>query len=86
MVATIHYLYLLFCSSLYARVVSKTTPDMFGGIIGAENGSALTPGPVAGSWNDERNGFVSMLVGSSASGYYFDDAIISELQDKLDNY
>ena len=73
-------------SSLYARVVSNTTPDIFGGIISVEDGSGLTADPVAGPWNDGRNGSVDVLINSSASGYFFDDDNIPGLRDKLDSY
>ena len=42
--------------------VSKTTSDLFGGITGAEDDSALTASPVAGPWNDASNGSVNVLV------------------------
>ena len=86
MMVRIHYMWLSFGSSLYARVVAKTAPDIFGGITGAEDGLALITGPVAEWWNDGSNGFVNVLVESGASVHNFYDAIISELQDKLDNY
>ena len=67
-------------------MVSKTTPDILGGITGAKDGSALTAGLIAGSWNNESNGSVNVLVASGALGHYFDDAIIPELREKLDSY
>ena len=66
MVATIQCLCLSFGSSLYVRVVSKTTPDIFEGITSVEDGSALTACPVAGPWNDGSNGSMNVLVDGGA--------------------
>ena len=86
MVTMIDYLWLSFVSSLYVRMVSETPFDNFGGITGAEDGSALTAGPVPGPWNDGSNTSVNILGNSGASGHYFDDASILGLRDKLDSY
>ena len=67
-------------------MVSKTTPDIFGGITGAEDGLALTAGPVEGSWNVGSYSSVNVLIDSGTSGHYIDDAIIPKLRDKLDSY
>ena len=67
-------------------MVSKTTPDIFGGITGAEDGSALTASPVVGPWNDRSNKSINVLVGSGSSGHYSDDAIIVGSWDKLDHF
>ena len=85
-VTMIQYMWLSFGSSRYAQVVSKTAPDIFGGITGAEDGSAITASPVAMPWTDGRNGSVNVLVDSGASGHRFDDAIILGLRNKLDHY
>ena len=49
MVAILHYLWLSFGSSPYARMVKNTYghPEVFGGITSTEDGSALTIGPTA---------------------------------------
>ena len=51
-VAMIHYRWLSFGSSLHAQVVPKTTPEIFVGIIGAEDGSAITANLAMVPWND----------------------------------
>ena len=61
--------------------MSKTTPDIFGDITGAENGLNVTAGPVAGPWNDGSNGSVNVSVDSGTSGHNLDDAIILGLRD-----
>ena len=89
MVSVIHYLWLLFGSSVSAREASTTSNDQtefFGGITNAEDGSALKVGPVAGVWNGHSNDTVNVLVDSGASGHYFDDTIFPGLRDNLDNY
>ena len=52
MVTILHYLWLQFGNSLYARVIRKTygQPEIHGGITSTEDVSALTVGPTAMSW------------------------------------
>ena len=64
-------------------MVSKTTPNIFGGIAGAEDGLTLRTGPFAGAWSDGSNGSENVLVDSGAWRHYFNDAIIPRLRDKL---
>ena len=86
MVAMIHYMWLSFDSSHYARVVSKTTLNIFGGITGVEEGSNLTDGLVTRPWNDGSNGAVNILVDSGASGHCLEDTVVPGLRDKLESY
>ena len=88
MVAMLHYLWLSFGNSLYARMVKNTygQPKVFGGITSLEDGSALTIGPTARPRTGRSNDSVYMLVDSGASGHYFDDAIIPAIRDRLEEY
>ena len=62
-------------------------PEPFGGITGTEQGSALMACPTAGRQAHCNNASVNVLVDSGASGhYYFDEAIIPRLRDRLDGY
>ena len=49
MVAILHYLWLSFGNSLYARMAKNThgQPEVFGGVTSKDDGSALTIGPTA---------------------------------------
>ena len=88
MVAILHYLWLSFGNSLYARVAKKTygQPEVFGGITNTEDGSAITIGPTERPRTSYSNDSVNALVDSGASGYYFDDAIIPGFRDRLEEY
>ena len=88
MVAILHYLWLSFGNSLYARMVKNTygQPEVFRGITSLEDGSALTIGPTARPRTGRSNDSVYMLVDSGASGHYFDDAIIPAIRDRLEEY
>ena len=88
MVAMLHYLWLSFGNSLYARMVKNTygQPEVFGGITSTKDEPALTIGPTARPWTGCSNDSVYSLVDSGASGYNFDDAIIPGFRDRLDEY
>ena len=61
-------------------------PEVFGDIASTEDGSALTIGPTARPRTGCSNGSVNVLVDSSASGHSFDDAIIPEFPDRMEEY
>ena len=86
MVAILHYLWLSFGNSLYARMVKNTygQPEVFRGITSLEDGSALTIGPTARPRTGCSNDSVNVLVDSGASGHYFDDATIPGFRHRLE--
>ena len=88
MVAMLHYLWLSFGNSLYARMVKNTygQPEVFGGITSTKDEPALTIGPTARPWTGCSNDSVYSLVDSGASGYNFDDAIIPGFRDRHEEH
>ena len=60
-------------------------PEVFGGITSTEDGSALTIGPTTRPRTGCSNHSVNVLVGSGASGHYFDD-MIPGFRDRLEEY
>ena len=86
MVAILHYVWLSFGNSIYARIIKNTyeQPEVFGGITSTEDGSALTIGPTTKPPTDCTNDSVNVLVDGDASGHYFDVAIIPGLRDRLE--
>ena len=88
MVAILHYLWLLFGNSRYARMVKNTygQPEVCGGITSTEDGSALTIGPTAKPWTGCSNDSLNVLVDSGASGHYFDDAINPGFRGRREEY
>ena len=89
MAVMLHYAWLTLGSFLYNRVALTNTsgqPEAFGGITNAEDGLALAVVPAAEKWSRGSNRLVSVMVYSGASGHYFDDALISGLRYRLDNY
>ena len=61
-------------------------PEILGGIISTDDGSALTVGPTAMSRTGCSNDSVNVLVDSGSSGHFFDDAIMPGLRDRLKEY
>ena len=89
MAARLHCAGLTLGSFLYNRLASTNTngqPEIFGGIINADNELALAVVPAAEKWNRGSNSLVSVVVDSGTSGHYFDDALIPGLRYRLDNY
>ena len=86
MVVILHYLWLLFGNSIYARMVENTyrQPGVFERITCTEDGSALTIGPTAKPQTGCRNDSVNVLVDSGASGHCFHDAIIPGFRKRLE--
>lgn len=86
-VAMLHSLQLSFVNSRYGTVVTNTDgqTEQFGEITNAGDGSALTTGPTAGPRTGWSNDPVNVLMNSCASEYYFDDATIPGLRDRLVN-
>ena len=85
MAVILHYLWLSFGNSLYARMVKNTygQPEVFWG-ISTEDGSALTIGATARPRTGWSNYSVNVLVDSGASGHYFDNVIIPGFRDRLE--
>ena len=89
MAVMLHHVWIPLGSCLYNRVAPTNTngqPETFGGIINAEDGLALAAVSAAEKWNRRSNRLFSVMVGSGASGHYFDDALIPGLRYRLDNY
>lgn len=76
MVAMIHYMWLMFGSSVFAAK-ALSNPDRQlkknSGITSAWNGLAIKTGPTAGPWNGGTSGSANRLVDNGVSGHYFDD-------------
>ena len=89
MAVMLHYVWLIFGSFLYNRVVSTNTngqPETFDAITNTEGGLALAAVPAAETWNFSNNSLVSVMVDSGASDHYLDDVRIPRLRYRLDNY
>ena len=86
MVVILHYLWLSFCNSTYARVITNIygQPEILEGITSTHDGSALTVGPTARSQISCSNHSVNVLVDSGESGHYFNDAITPGFRDRLE--
>ena len=61
-------------------------PEILGGIISTDDGSALTVGPTAMSRTGCSNDSVNVRVDSGAFGHHVDDVITPGFRDGLEEY
>lgn len=79
MAAMIHYLWLIFGSSIFTATAPSYPEEQLhnlGGITSAKDGSALKTRAAAGPWGGGNSGSANVLVDSGALGHSCDDALI----------
>ena len=89
MAVLLHYVWLIFGSSLYNQVSSTNTngqPETFCGTTPAEDRLALAARPAEETWKRGNTRSVSVVVDNGASGHSFDNFRFSGLRYKLENY